>query len=172
MIRPTVIDLNSDEFKYYPFIISLNKCTGSCNVLSPEIFVPKETKDVTVKAFNMITNKNESKAVADYTSCDCKCKFNSTVFNSNQILNNKTCQYECKNYGTCQKDYNYNPSTCICENSKYLNSSSVTECGEINSVNLLNVSTKETNVMSTPSINYHNIRVRDCTLFYYQSCYY
>ena len=32
-----------------------------CNVLSPKIYVPKETKDVNVKAFNMITNKDEAK---------------------------------------------------------------------------------------------------------------
>ena len=39
-------------------MISLDKCTGSCNVLSPK-YVPKETKDINVKVFNMITNKNE-----------------------------------------------------------------------------------------------------------------
>ena len=42
MIRPTLIDMNTNELKYYPFIINLNKCTGSCNVLSPKICVPKE----------------------------------------------------------------------------------------------------------------------------------
>ena len=34
MIRPTFIDLNLVELKYYPFMISLDKCNGSCNVLS------------------------------------------------------------------------------------------------------------------------------------------
>ena len=37
MVRPTFIALNPVELKYYPFITSLNKCTGSCNVLSPKI---------------------------------------------------------------------------------------------------------------------------------------
>ena len=37
---------------------SIDNCTGSCNVLSPEIRVPK---DISVKAFNLITNKNETK---------------------------------------------------------------------------------------------------------------
>ena len=36
MIRTTLIDLNPAELKYYPFMISLDKCTGSCNVLSPK----------------------------------------------------------------------------------------------------------------------------------------
>ena len=38
MVRPTLIDLNSVELKYYPFMISLNKCNGSCNFLSLKIY--------------------------------------------------------------------------------------------------------------------------------------
>ena len=56
-VRSTVIYLNPIELKYYPFMISLGKCTGSCNVLSPKICVPKETKDINVKAFNMIVSQ-------------------------------------------------------------------------------------------------------------------
>ena len=44
-------------------MISLDKCTGSCNVLSPKLCVPKETKDINAKAFNMTTNKNEAKVM-------------------------------------------------------------------------------------------------------------
>ena len=65
-------------------MISLNKYTESCNFLSPKICVPKETKDINVKAFNMITNKNEAKAMTEFVSCDCKCKFSSTICNSHQ----------------------------------------------------------------------------------------
>ena len=49
MIRPTLIDLNPAELKYYAFMISLDKFSGSCNVLSPKICVPKKTKDINVK---------------------------------------------------------------------------------------------------------------------------
>ena len=58
MVRIAHIDFNPVELKYYPFMISLNKFTGSWNVLSPKIYVPKETKDINIKAFSMITNKN------------------------------------------------------------------------------------------------------------------
>ena len=67
----------------------------------------------------MITNKDEAKATTEHISCDCKCKFNSIACNSDQKSNNKTCQSECEK---CEKDYIWNPSTCICENSKYLKS--------------------------------------------------
>ena len=66
MVRPSLIDMNPVELKYYPFMISLNEFTGSCNVLSPKIYNPKETKDMYVKAFNMITNKNETKAITKH----------------------------------------------------------------------------------------------------------
>ena len=47
MIRPTLIDLNPIELNYYPFMITLDKYTGSCNIvddLSSKIYVPSKTK--------------------------------------------------------------------------------------------------------------------------------
>ena len=44
---------------------------------------PRETKDIIVKAFNMIINNNDAKAMTEHISCNCKFKFNSTVCNSN-----------------------------------------------------------------------------------------
>ena len=32
MVRPTLVDMNPNDLKYYLLIISLNKCTGKCNV--------------------------------------------------------------------------------------------------------------------------------------------
>ena len=85
MDRPTLIYVNHVELKYYPLMISLNKCTGSCNVLSPKTCVPKETKDINIKAFNNITNENEAKAMTEHISCDCKC--NSILQHVTQIKN-------------------------------------------------------------------------------------
>ena len=84
-------------------MFSLNKCIESCNVLSPKICVLKETKGTNVKAFNMITNKDEDKAMTEHVPCDRKCKFNSTTCNSIQKWNDKTCQCKCKNYYMCEK---------------------------------------------------------------------
>ena len=81
--------------------------------MNPKMCLPKKTKGRNVKVSNMITSKNK---MAKHISCDCKCKFNSTIYNSNQKWNNKICQYECKDYHKCKKDYSWNPSACICEN--------------------------------------------------------
>ena len=66
IVRPTLIDVNPVEVKYYPFMISLDKCSGTCNVLLPKICVPKETKDMNAKVFNVIANKNEAKTMTKH----------------------------------------------------------------------------------------------------------
>ena len=73
MIKTFLIDLNPVELKYYPFIINLDKCSVSYNSVdesSTKMCVPSKTKDVNVKVFNMITNRNEAKTMVKYISCD------------------------------------------------------------------------------------------------------
>ena len=51
MNRLAFIDLNPFELNGYPFMISVDKSSGSCNVdddLSTNICVPSERKDVNV----------------------------------------------------------------------------------------------------------------------------
>ena len=50
MARPALIDLNPIELNYYLFMISLDKCNGSCNAisavdLSTKTCVPSKTND-------------------------------------------------------------------------------------------------------------------------------
>ena len=54
MIKPTLINLNLIDLKYYLFKIILDKSTGSWCVLSLKICVPKEIIGINVKAFNVI----------------------------------------------------------------------------------------------------------------------
>ena len=84
MVRPTFVDINPIELKYCPFTIKLDKCTGSCNVLSAKTCVLKETKVMNFKAFSMITNKNDAKKMTEHISCNFKCKLNGTTCNSKQ----------------------------------------------------------------------------------------
>ena len=60
--------------------------------------------------------KNINKAF----SCECKCKFDGTKYKLNKWWNNDKCWYGYKKYHICEKDYVWNPSTCDCENGKYL----------------------------------------------------
>ena len=45
----------------------------------------------------MITRIHEAEPLVKHISCDCKCKFNSTTYNSNQKWSKHKCQCECKN---------------------------------------------------------------------------
>ena len=47
MVKPTLIHLNPFELKYYPFMISLDKCSVSCDALSPKM--PKKQKTYMLK---------------------------------------------------------------------------------------------------------------------------
>ena len=122
--------MNPNELKYSPFRISLNKCTGNFNALHPKLRVPKETKDV--KVFNMITNKDEAKAMTKHFSF---------IVNANSIV-----QDLIQDINGIIKHINVNVKiiismkkvtawiACICENGNYLKSAvdnSVTKSDEI-----------------------------------------
>ena len=53
-------------------------------------------------------------------SWECKCKVYGTKCKSNQWCNNDEYWCECKKHDIYEKDYVWNPSTCNCENGKYL----------------------------------------------------
>ena len=120
MIRP-IFHLNPNELNYYPFMISIDEWSRSCSSLDDlftKICVRSKIKDINVKAFNISTNYNEAETMIKQISYDCKCKFRRTARNSNKKWNNDKCQCKCKKYCTCKKRYGWNPSRCICKNSK------------------------------------------------------
>ena len=118
-------------------MISLDNSNIRCNViedLPTETCVSSETKDVTFKAFNIIATINDVKSLVKHISCDFKYKVDSTTCNSNQKWDNNKYQYECKMYLMCQKDYSWNPSTCVFGISTYLETivdDSIIVCDEI-----------------------------------------
>ena len=107
-LATTLFDLkNHVELNYYPFRVNPDKCSRSCNSiddLSTKICVTSKTKDINVKVFDTITNKNEAKTIVKHISCDYKCKFNSATCNSDPKWNSDTCQCECKKYRKCKKN--------------------------------------------------------------------
>ena len=49
IVRPALIDMNPVELRFYPFMISLNKCTGSCNVCLQKYVFQKKQKTYMLK---------------------------------------------------------------------------------------------------------------------------
>ena len=122
MNRPTLIDLSPIECNYFPFMINLDKCNGIVMLLMTYLqkYVFRVKKDVNVKLFIMIIRIIDAKTYLKHISCDCKWKFDSATYNSNHKWKIDNCQCEFKKCDKCKKDYSWNSSPCVCENSKYL----------------------------------------------------
>ena len=63
-IRTEIINLNNNEPMFYPYIIKINRCKGSCNtIIDPyaKRCVPDEVKNTNVKAFNLMSRTNETR---------------------------------------------------------------------------------------------------------------
>ena len=70
MARPALIDSNPNQynqgFRYFPFMVSFDRCNGSCNNLddtSGRIFVPNKTEGVNLSASKLVTRKHKSKTL-------------------------------------------------------------------------------------------------------------
>ena len=71
MVRPAPINLNID--KICPSIISLNRCSGSCNTLEDPFCrtcVPNKMEDVNLRIFSMEKGINESKTLLEHILCN------------------------------------------------------------------------------------------------------
>ena len=168
MVRPTLIDLNPVE--YYSFMINLDKCNGSCNVLSQKICVPKKKNKQMLKyLIKLRQQKNIFHAIVNT---------NSIVQLAIQIKNGitKDVNVNVKIIVHANKDYGRNHGTFICENGRYLKSiadNPVIACDKVISV-LDIVSTKmtniiSTNVVSTASVSFHSEKgwsKTDCSNLY------
>ena len=65
-VRPEIINVNSNEPLFYPFIIKASKCGGSCNNINDpqaKICVPDVVKDLNVKVFNLMSRTNETRHI-------------------------------------------------------------------------------------------------------------
>ena len=92
----------------------------------------------------MITEINESKKLTKHISCECKCKFDGRICNSDQKWNIDKCWCEFKNprkHRVCEKDYIWNSVT---SNTPFPNLFAVTTCHMETKPYLVNC--KQTNI--------------------------
>ena len=119
IVRPEIINVNSNEPIFYPFSTKTTKCSGSCNNINDpyaKICVPNVIKDLNVKVFNLMSRTNEARHIKWHETSKCKCRLDAS--NNKQRWNNDKCQCECKELidkGICNKGYIWNPSNCKCE---------------------------------------------------------
>ena len=124
MPEPKILDVNEGvgEGLFYPYIVLVNKCSGSCNTFDnpmAKLCVPNVIKRVNMQVYNFLMRLNETRNVLWHESCKCICKLNSSVCNDKQIWNDDTCRCDCNEDFAgvvgCDKGYTWNPSTCECQ---------------------------------------------------------
>ena len=120
-IGTKIRDINSYEPLFYPFSISVNKCTGSCNNINnpyAKLCVPDVVKNINVKVFNLMPRNNETRHIKWHEICKSKCRLDASVCNNKQRWNKDKCRCECEELidkGSCDKGFIWNPSNCDCE---------------------------------------------------------
>ena len=120
LTQPTLLNLRpkeySQKFNNYSSAVILDRCVGSCNTLnyfSNKVYVLNETEDLNLSTFNRITRINQSKTLTKHISCKAKCKFDGRTCNSNNGWNKNKCWWEYNKLHVFEKDYVWNPATCI-----------------------------------------------------------
>ena len=77
--RKTLIKINSDKALFYPFTVSANNCSGSCNTFDDSyswICVRNKVKNLNLKVFNLMSGVNETRFIVQHESCNFECELN------------------------------------------------------------------------------------------------
>ena len=79
--------LMGDNPVFVPFSIKTIKCSGSCNNINnpcAQLCVPEVVKKLNVKVLNLVSGTNKTGRMEWHETCECKCRFNSSVCNKTQ----------------------------------------------------------------------------------------
>ena len=75
IIRPQLMNVNSNEPSFYPYSIKVNKCSGSCNIINDPyetLCVPDVVRNINIKVFTLMSRTNEIRNVEWHETCKCK----------------------------------------------------------------------------------------------------
>ena len=119
--RPKIVNVNRDGPVFFPFSIKTSKCSGSCNNINnpcAKLCVPDVAKNLNIKVFNLVSEIHETRCREWHETCKSEYRFNSSVCNNKQRLNDDKCRCECKEFidkDVCDKGFIWNPSNYECE---------------------------------------------------------
>ena len=94
-VRLEIVDVSSNDPRFYPFNIKINKCCGNCNNINDlhaRICTLDIVKNLNVKVFNLMTLANETRYIKRHETCKCICKLDKIIFNSKQRWNKDKCK--------------------------------------------------------------------------------
>ena len=116
------VSLNNQvcKIRIYPFGISINKCSGSCDINDPyaKLCVPNVVENINVKVFNLSSRSNQTRRIKWHESCKYKCRLDSSVRYNKHRWNEDKCRCGCKELidkERWDKGFIWNPSHCNCK---------------------------------------------------------
>ena len=117
-VRKVIVD---NDYTTYPYKIKVDKCFESCNDKDNPYFkvcLPDSIKNISVKCFDLISQKNVLKNISFHQSCQCGCLLDTKVCNNLQKWSKDKCTCECLKIRKCDIDYSWNVNNCRCEMKK------------------------------------------------------
>ena len=105
----------------FPYKIGIDRCIGGCNDkdhLYFKVCLPDSIKNISVKSFDLLSNKNVLKNISFYQSRKCGCLLDEKVCKNLQKWNKDKCRCECLKIKDCNIGYSWNFNNCRCEMKK------------------------------------------------------
>ena len=89
-VRPAIMNMSSNEPLFCPYIILVNKCSGSCNNINDPFakLCIHVVKNMNIKLFNLMSRTNEGRHMSWHKTCACKCRLDASVCNNKERCNN------------------------------------------------------------------------------------
>ena len=117
-VRKIIVD---NDYMTFPYKIGVDKCIGSCNDKDNPYFkvcLPDSIKNISVKSFDLLSEKNVLKNISFRQSCKCSCLLDGNVCTNLQKWNGDKCRCECLKIKDCDNGYFWNVNNCRCEMKK------------------------------------------------------
>ena len=97
--RPTLIAIGSPSFLFFPYYVTLHRCSGSIGYISPvaKTCVPDTTQVVRIRVNNLIRGGKQVLTKNNHTSCKPECTDKKEMCDEElEEWNEATCSCECK----------------------------------------------------------------------------
>ena len=133
-IRKTIIN---NDYIAFPYKIGAKKCIGSCDDINnpnSKVCIPDIVKNVSIKVFDLVYNKNKTKLIKFHESCKCNCLINSNVCNNKLKWSNEKCRCECLKIENCENSYFWDFINCKCGNGKISELNVEDECDYVTTI--------------------------------------
>ena len=111
-VRKVIID---NDYMTFPYEIRVDRSIGSCNDKDNPFLrfcLPDSIKKISVKSFDLLSNKNVLKNISFRQNCKCGCLLDEKVCNNLQKRNKDKCKCECLKIKDCDIGYSWNVNKC------------------------------------------------------------